>query len=276
MLDYVKYLNTLARTRLLDLTCPHCGSDTKFIGGKDAFCNFCERYISAPDANFQKASGMELPFLEVHSLIKQDKWYDAAKKVDMLLKNNPDPLFLYNSALFYLCFSNKKYRERDYGLHGFMEQNAKNIRESLDLTSKWKEYFFKAIRRINVEIKSSPPVDQDLLFVKFMSEIKLGRLADSRKTLKMLHGSGAQSLRDHYAFMVYLVETDDKGAEVSLNGMLSRGEVNSFYYLVKYLAKHGKTDDAVKILKFVNSKANALMAQELFYRIESASEASMV
>src|SRR5271157_5478974 len=160
MFNYIKYLDVLAHTRLLELTCPHCGSETKFIGGKDAFCNFCERYISAPDANFQKASGLEMPFTEVHSLIKQEQWYVAAKKVETLLKQNADPLLLYNSALFYLCFSTKKYYERDYGLHGFMEQNAKNIRESLDLTSKWKEYFFKPIRRINNEIKSNSPVDQ--------------------------------------------------------------------------------------------------------------------
>jgi hypothetical protein len=276
MLNYVKYLNTLARTRLLELTCPHCGSDTKFIGGKDAFCNFCERYISAQDANFQKESGLELPFIEVHSLIKQDKWYDAAKKVEMLLKQNSDPLFLYNSALFYLCFSTRKYYERDYSLHGFMEQNAKNIGESLNLTSKWKEYFFKAIRHINNEIKNNSPVDQDLLFVKFISEIKLGRFADSRKTLKMLHGVGSQALRDNYALMVYSVETDEKGAEASLDRMLSRGEVNAFYYLAEHLAKHRKIDDAGEILKFVSSRANTFMVQELLHRIESAREASMV
>jgi hypothetical protein len=269
-------MNLFARTQLLDLTCPHCGSDTKFIGGKDAFCNFCERYISAQETNFQKEGGLELPFIEVHSLIKQDEWYDAAKKVEMLLKQSSDPLFLYNSALFYYCFSNRKYHERDYTLHGFMEQNAKNISESLDLTSKWKECLFKAIRRINNEIKNNSPVDQDLLFVKFMSEIKLNRLADSRKTLNVLHGSGAQAIRDNYAFMVYSVENDEKGAEKSLDGMLSRGEVNAFYYLAKYLAKHRKINDADSILKFINKRANVLMAQELLYRIESTREASMV
>lgn len=279
MLDYKRYLKSLSSTGILALTCPHCGASTKSAEGRGSFCNFCEQYINVSDEEVQKEMSAEIAFTEIHAATREEKWDAAQKKITTLLQGSTDPRLFYISALFYLYLSDVKYRERDYTLHGFMEQNANNITASLDLTSKCKECFYRSVRLVKNdldrnELDSNALIDAGFAFTKFMSEIKLHRFVDARKTLKMLHGPSVQSLLADYADMVYQVETNGKDVEASLEKMLSAMDINSFYYLAKALAKQKKLDEAEQVLNLLKDKANISMARELMNRIKSAQEAS--
>lgn len=274
MLEYKRYLQDINTVSVLDLTCPHCGATTKSAGGNDAFCNFCEQHIVVPESEIEKEKGAEIAFMEIHSAVAGNDWQGAVQKAEQLLKGSSDPRIFYLSALLYESFSNLKFHTKDYNRLGFMEENAVNIRESLDLTFKWKEYFFKTIRLVNDEIKKNSGAEESLVFIKFMSEIKLKKFVDAARTLKALGGAGVEDRANDYAKMVYNVEADTKEAEASLRKQLARNEVNAFYYLAKHLAKQKRLDEANALLRKLNERANIFMAQELLNKVVSAQEAS--
>jgi uncharacterized Zn finger protein (UPF0148 family) len=274
MLNYKKYIDAIKKAEIFELTCPNCGALTRYTKGKSVFCNFCEQYINISEAEIANETGVEIQFAEVSAAIREGAYEEAEKKAALLSKGKKDPELMYLSALAYLCISDAAYHETDYNLRGFMEQNSDNIRRGLDLTSKWKEYFYKAIKIVKYEIGRDVAVDGSLLFVKFMSEIRLKRFVDAEKTLKLLHGSGIQSDLSEYADMVYNVEAGRPVAERVLPNLLSKGEMNSFYYLAKHLAMQSRLDEAETVAKWLNRITNMCMAKELSRKIESTQKAS--
>jgi hypothetical protein len=276
MLDYKKYMAKLASAGLSELTCPHCGSPTMSTKGKNAFCNFCEQYTSASESEFNKEVGTEVAFAEVSIQTLAGNHDEAEKKVVALLKGSRDANIIYISGLFYLYFSDFKYKSRDYGLSGFMEANSDNVRASLDLTSRWKECFFKVRRLLKVELSNDVMIDSSYLLMKFMCEVKLGRLVEAGKTLKAMRSSNPQDIATEYAGMVYAVKKNDKGAEAILEKMIDKGEVNAFYYLAEHLAKQHRLDDAGNVVRWLNGFTKMFMAQELQRKIESSQHASQV
>jgi hypothetical protein len=276
MLDYKKYMAKLASTGLSELTCPHCGSPTISTKGKNAFCNFCEQYTSASESEFNKEVGTEVAFAEVSVQTLAGNRDEAEKKVAALLKGSRDASIIYVSGLFYFYFSDFKYKNRDYGLSGFMEANSDDVRASLDLTSKWKECFFKVRRLVKFELSNDVRIDGSYILMKFMCEIKLGRLVEAGKTLKAMRNSNPQDIAAEYADMVYTVRKNDKSAESILEKMLDKGEINAFYYLAEHLAKQHRLDDAENVVKWLNSFTKMFMAQELQMKIESSQYASQV
>ncbi len=274
MLNYKKYLGGIKKTDVLELTCPHCGMPTRSLKGKDAFCNFCEQYINISEAEIVKETGVELPFSEVSNAISAGMFEEAEKKLAALRKGKADPLLMYMSGLSYLCFSDAKYHETNYRLRGFMEQNSANIRKGLDLASTSKECFYKAIKVIRYGIERDVTVEGSMLFIKFMSEIRLKRFVDAERTLALLHGSGVKGELSAYADMVYNVEAQRPIAEQVLQIMLPKGEINSFYYLAKHLAQKGRLEESRSVMMWLNGMADVFLAKELSIKIESALKAS--
>lgn len=274
MLDYNKYISGINGSDIFELTCPHCGAVTHSAKGKSVFCNFCEQYINITDAAITKEAGAEVAFAQISGSLSAGRYEDAENRVAQLVKGTEDPKLNYMSAISYLYLSDARYHDRDYNLRGFMEKNADNVRESLELISKSKEHFYKAIKLVRYELDRDVMVDESTLFIKFISEIRLKRFVDSSKTLRLLRGSGAQSLIGEYADMVYYVEADRVVAEEVLPSLLSRNEINAFYYLAKHLATKKRLDEAEKVLKWLSGITNMMMAQELLRKIHSAQEAS--
>lgn len=274
MLDGKKYLRQLMGLKPAALSCPHCGTKTLSASGRSAFCNFCEQYIEILAAEAQGDKRAEAAFAAVQAPMSAGKWDDALKNADQLLKNNSDPRQLYLLALFYLRLSSIKYHKTDYALRGFMEANADNIRSSLDLTMKWKECFFKAIKIVGDELGKNLQIDAELVFIKFMSEIKLQRLVDSFKTLRALQTLDKKGNLMSYALIVYNVEARTKEEEESLAKMLAKNEVNAFYYLAKHLAKQKRLEEANKILQKLSETTDIFMVQDLLSKVRATQEAS--
>lgn len=274
MLNYKKYIGGIKKTEVLDINCPHCGMPTRSLKGTSVFCNFCEQYINISEAEIVKETGADLPFSEVSDAISSGRFEEAEKKLALFKKGKANPLLMYLSGLSYICLSDAKYYDTDYRLRGFMEQNSANIRKGLDLTSNWKECFYNAIKIVKYGIERDVTIDGPMLFIKFMSEIRLKRFVDAEKTLTLLRGSGAKSELTAYADMVYNVEAHRPVAEQVLEGMLPTGELNSFYYVAKHLAQEGKLEEAALVLKWLNGMTVMFLADALSIRIESTMKAS--
>ncbi|MDE1873557.1 MAG: hypothetical protein KGI04_00340 [Candidatus Micrarchaeota archaeon] len=270
MLDGKKYLRLLVGYRPVSQKCPHCNSSTLSASGHASFCNFCEQYAG------EGAAAAQTPFAAVRSSIDANDLDSALKGADQMMKGNKDPEQLYLLGVFYLNLSVIRFQGKDYNLMGFMEPNADSIRASLDLTMRWKECFFKVIKIVGDELAANLQVDPSLVFARFMSEIRLGRIVDASVTLGTLRNLDKQGTLSAYALLVYSVEKDTKQAEASLAKSLAASEINSYYYLAKYLAKHGKLSEAEPLLSKLNQMANVSMSRELLYRIRLTEEASKV
>jgi tetratricopeptide (TPR) repeat protein len=273
VLDDKKYLGQLMSMKLAAQTCPHCGSQTHSTG-KNSFCNFCEQYIDIVAGENQGDRNSQVAFASVQVPMQAGRYNEAIKNAEILIKNNSDPRQLYLLAQFYLSTSGVKYRNRDYSLPGFMEANAQNIGSALDLTMKWKECYFKTVKIIGNELKNNIQVDSDLIFIKFMSEIRLQQLIDAANTLRMLQSMDKRGMLAEYALLVYSVEKNAKQAEASLGKALANEDANAFYYLAKYIARQKKLDDAEKILQKLSESTEIFMAHDLLSKVRSTQEAS--
>jgi uncharacterized Zn finger protein (UPF0148 family) len=276
MLDYRKYIEKIKRSSLAEVTCPHCGSGTITIAGQYTFCNFCEQHTGVTESEFHKQVETEMAFAEARSQILAGRTADAEKKVADLLKATSDPKVIYLSGVFYLYLSNLKYGTRNYELPGFMEENAENVSAAMDFTSKWKGCFYNTMKIMNAELFNAVMLDTSFLLIKFLSEVNLGKMAYAEKTLKSMRAPNAEDPVSEYANMVYAVDSNGKDAEIRLERLLDKGEINSFYYLAKYFAKQHLLDDADAVLKWLNGFANIFMAQELQRKIESSRSASEI
>lgn len=270
--SYSGYLSQLKSLQYRDLSCGTCAFTTKSPNGSDAFCNFCESYTSAilpPKIPLEARPVLE----KIHSLMGDNRLDEAASALEILLKDSKNPTLFYVAANFYLNFSDITYYSRNYNIMGFMEENAISIRKSLDLTAKWKECLYKSIRLVKGQAAEISTAGESLLFIKFMSEIRLSRFVDSGRTLKSLAQYGLGDLTVTYANMVYGVEAG-KDPSQYFNAFLSRQEPNAYYYLAKYLAKSKRLDEAESVLSKLSSKAKVRMLPSLLNKIVSSERAA--
>lgn len=274
MIDGKRYLRMLSQSKPFSQRCPHCGSTTLSVSGKAAFCNFCEQHVDILSSGALEATSAEIPFASVLNAVKAGNWEEAGKGADLLMKGNKYPGQLYLLGVFYRRFSTLKFQSKDYNQMGFMLPNARNIRDSLDLTTRWKECFFKTIKMVGDELKANIQIEPELVFIKFMSEIRVGKLVDASSTLQTLQSLDKRGTLSEYALLVFSVEKDTKQAEASLIKALEQGETNAYYYLSKYLAKHNKLAEAEVLLQKLGETTEVSMAAELMHRIKLTEEAS--
>jgi len=265
--EFNAYLKKLASAKPAALTCPQCGARTISTSGNDTFCNFCEQYVNAGE-------GAEILFASVHAGIKAGDWEGSTKKVEQLLKTNTEPRLLYLSAVFYDYFSDIRYNDRNYNLQGFMEANAENIGKGVELASLSKNCFYKALKLTDTIIKGNSILDPNIFLIKFLSEMRLGMAVDAMRTLSRIKFNFSQSPITRYANLVYGVETNSKEAEALLSDSITRGQMNAFYYLAKYLAKRDQIDEAYVLLQKFNKMVESPIARELTIQVISARNAS--
>lgn len=270
-----KILSGFNSAQFTEVYCGVCGAQA-FIApnAKDCICTYCEAYL-AP--GMQK-SGYSQQFGAVHELIRQGKVDDAAKALDAI-DPGTDPVRHYALSSMYSCLSDMRYADVSYALPGFMHQNAdsrndeydKNPNNSMRLLSRSKELLFHAIYIINDQLKSN---DAALLYIEFMSEIKLDRHAKAAKLLEKLNTVTGNELQASYANMVYAVETGGEEADAYLSDLLARKELPSLYYLARHLVSKKELAHAGKVLRLLGGKANMPRALRLLKKIEAVEEAT--
>jgi|GEM_PF-5221342 hypothetical protein len=262
-MDYSKYFSLLDRPGASPAICGYCGSYLNLGTLGEGFCHFCEAHINRRE---EKAKNPEIEkFSAIQLLIDEGNLDYAKKNLDAVTAESNNPNLLFGAGSVYKTLSGLKYGDLDYNRKGFMEENSANIYSSLDLTSKSKEMFYKAIRLISDQTKTSP--DDDLLYLSFISYIKLGRLLDAERTLSSMK-TQKTSLMSEYANMVFCVESNKKEGYAYTLELMTKENPNGIYYLAKYLLSQKKLSEAKLTLERLSAKVRMPDAVFLLHKID--------
>jgi hypothetical protein len=265
-MDISRYLKEIDNIQNSDLLCRCCGAKVAVLSNaSESICNFCEAFVTYDHANVVHGSReIEKNLLGMQNAVADGKWEEGVQYADALAATK-EPHFLFGASAFYRYFSDSIYNGIDYSLPGFMYSNSekrsdesnKNKFNAMANISKSKEFLFKAIKIMNGTASQDP----EIIFLHFMSEIKLKRNVLSKKLLNDIKGSKTPDQIKSYSEMVYGVATGDRQSEKYISDSISKGVANSIYYLSKYLASNKREIEASIILltEFVK-KTNMPMA----------------
>lgn len=258
---YIQLINKTSQS-LFPTVCNNCGSKT-LIPNNTGICTVCELAIIKDETSQQ----LKL-FENIIPLITKNSINEAQKSLDLLSKSATTPSISYVIGLFYQFLSDYAYFNLNYNGKGFMEENSSNKYLSLDLISKSKEYFFRALKQISsIEQKGS-----DILYLEFITNIKLERNFYGLNALKELNATKTE-VYCNYANMVYAVESKRKDAESFVKPLLSTS-LNSFYYLSKALAQKKNLEEAISILTFINQNINMPISYSYLIKLQSVLDSS--
>ncbi len=274
--NYSVYLKN-ANLGFSDLSCSHCGAPVLSLRKKEAVCHFCEGYATTTrEELLHENEVLYSGLFKVHDLIMAGATDEAQRALDAAIPAIPDSEIapLYGAANIYALLSDYKYYALDYNGKGFMEENSKNIYASLDLTARSKLLLYRALKKVQAADGSAS--DESLLYLEFISYIKLKRIADAKKTLYKFKDLKAAGFQYEYAQMVYAVIEEDANASKCLKLMLDKNVPSAFYYLAKYIAKTTKKakerSEARSILTELMKKCYMPSAAFLLRKIEEAQE----
>lgn len=269
-LDVGKYVKELDSIKLSKVACGVCGAQIMYVAKKDAMCQFCESHSSASPKGANADSAKQLD--AIRDLIGGANWDAASTYFSAYAGQKTDPLLTYAAGIFYWYYSDSKYHNLDHNLFGYMEQNAKNMYDSLHITVTAKDYLYRAMKLI--ENQNDVAADEGLLYTKFIIDIRLKRPHMAAKTLQLLNAMKKSDRITEYANMVFAVITEDKSAAQKIAALMDKHELNAYYYFAKSLVKMRKLGDALKVLDKVASISDMPMAEELARKVRIVQQAS--
>ncbi len=267
--DLAKYIKQVSLPKQGKKECKACGSDVR-SPNKDGICHFCELPCTMAAKNVDKSASKSIE--TVWQLIGDSKWDAAATYFPSIAGQKDDPVSVYCAGIFYRYYSDRQYHDQDHNLLGYMEQNAKNMHDSLYTIVTAKDYLFRAIKLVSLDQDAQR--DEKLLYLDFITNVRLKRLHLAAKTLQLLNALQKTSIATEYANMVYAVETSDKSAEEKLSMMLNKQEPNAYYYLALHLVQKKRLRDALTVLDALSKSVHMPMAEELSRKVRITMQAS--
>ena len=262
-----------------DLICRCCGNKVFALSPvQESICNFCEAYVSMQDRDIVHGNrDVETTLAMMQNSMATGNWIDGIAPANALAATK-DPYFLYGASSFYRFFSDFTYYGVDYTLGGFMYSNAekrsdeatKNKYNAVALSSKSKEFLFKALKIIN----DMQNTEDTLVFIKFMANLKLNRQVHIEKTLAEMNSRAGMEMMKSYANMIDAVRANSKLAEKYIENGFSYGISNSLYYLAMHIAKNKDIGSAIGILESLATKSNMPSALYASIRLKDIKAAS--
>ena len=236
--------------------CPFCGAGTARNSGK-AFCISCESHIDFGKPDDLAGISRKMPAFYRDALLGKTEKLDgfAGEKRQQPLP----PGVLYGIGVLYSHASSYAYHDRDYARMGFMEENSANVYASLSLTSKSKEFLYKALD--SVERPGGSAGVEDAAYLKFIANVRLGRMTYAKRALGEIPAPDAAL--QQYSHMVYSVSTRSKDPMEYIDSMIRSGEPNALYYLARHLAQRRMFSDAVAVLQELISAWKSPMSEYL-------------
>ncbi len=235
------------------MQCLLCGAYTP--SQKNSFCISCEAQSNLDDADDYAVFSKDMGQLYMDSVVGKTEKLDAfarAKRQQALPAG-----ILYGIGVLYSNASSYMYYDRDYTRKGFMEENSSNIYSALSLTSRFKEFMYKALDSLSSDSRHLESNE----YLKFMVNIRLGRMTYARRSLALI--PAADSNAHDYAQMVYHITIRSKDSMAYINKMLDKGVVNASYYLARHLAQTKRFDEAATVLQEFTLKWKSPMASHM-------------
>lgn len=253
-----------------ELGCEYCGGSALSLG-KESICHVCEAHVRTTKEELEgKYPSLYEKLASIQDSFRKGLFNEAEKETASLVEKHGDLGVLYAAANLYKFFSDYKYYDLDYNRSGFMEENSENIYTSLDLVSTSKKLFYISLKLVIEQTESS--FDEGLLYLQFIINIKLKRLVYAERVMKVIRELNKDDLITQYTNMVYSVESRSKRAPGYLNPLLSGGDVNSYYYLAKYLVYNRKVAEAKPILERILSICHMPPALYLLHNVNKLLE----
>ncbi|MDE1761745.1 MAG: hypothetical protein KGH59_02700 [Candidatus Micrarchaeota archaeon] len=259
-------------TKMLDKSpttqfrCGYCGSTVQSYNQSFGICQFCEMYNDNATKQDKELSGV---LGQVNSLVSRSDFDAAAKLFESLVANHNSAEYNYAFGVFNQMYSDHEYGMRDYTTpNGYMEANSARINAGNAHFSTAKALFFKSILLSDAAYQQSK--DANVLYAKFLSQIRLRKVLDSKATLSELESASATSAVTEYARMLYLCATSDKKSEQQVAKVALLGVPNAFYYAADLCAERSKLGDAKRFATALLGKVDMYAAKKLLIGIERA------
>ncbi len=246
--------------------CPYCGAFSMGVLPDETVCNFCESYFQKSKVSADGTKNMAT--LNAEAIKGETKAIDSF--ADETKSKAPNPLVFYGIGTLYWAASSSKYAGLNYALEDFMEQNSDNIRASLDLASKSKEYFYKALDVIQ-HVDHAEDITS-LVYTDILCNIKLGRMFQAHGALEQLNKIQTGGLARSYANMAYAVNAKSPDSIQFIRPLLNAGEPGAAYYAARMLAQKKEFDDAITILEALSTSINMPMSGYLLRSIKGFKE----
>ncbi len=242
------------------LICPVCGSETPSLKNR-GICNICENVISMPKNELEgKDAELAEMLAEYESKIADGSVYDAIKAYDSIAEKHSSPSYMYMQGLNYVKASNSDIENIDYGLGGFMEENAARNDKAAESYRKAREYFADAL----ANIEEAP----DSIYAGFLSCLKLKDAKQAKLLLGKLNGNAYL-----YAYASVLFDS----FMGNFDGVISKAErmmderdypITLFYYIALALFKKKKYAEAGEIAKELSGSISSPNLEALIGHIE--------
>ena len=263
-MDCSKYLAALD-LKADYVECPYCGAMFPLGKNGSGFCSFCEGFY---DESVEAGREDDLAQMAgLHGFIKKSALSELENALASLQPKTLDPFTLFAKGSFYRYLSNYRYYDLDYNRQGFMEENSSNIYESLDLTAKYKEFFYKAIKVSKEKYSASP--NEILQYMQFITNLKLKRRFQAGLALREMKTSAKNRELLDYSEMAYLAESADGNALEMIGRLSEAGNLNSLYYLGEYLVLKKLFKDAEHVLQALIDKVEMHEAAYLLHRVRT-------
>lgn len=256
-----KYLDLLRSAGYHTSTCHFCGAQTASVSD-EVFCTCCESRVNL---------GIASPYPDISASLSKlsgDALNGNTKGLDAFLESRKQgelpPQIMYGIGNLYMHASSYRYSMRNYSGQGFMEDNSVGIYESLALTSKSRESFFKALDALDKDATGG----SGALYLRFMINMRLKRFFYAGKILENVDPIDENNAIWRYSKMIYAVITRSKNADAQVASALNTGEPNTFYYLSVHLMHKKRFEDAEALLSELFYKTGMPSAKYLLGNIK--------
>jgi tetratricopeptide (TPR) repeat protein len=243
MLDGIKNSSSL-------LMCEYCGTETASMGDK-CMCSNCEELVTTNRASIEKKDHLLLDSLvKINDSIADQRYDDATAIYEKLIADRKDPLLMYAAAIAYFKHSNYEIMQISYMQPNFMEGNTLHRDKAASLVSTAKRHLFKAIDISNAEI-SKGNKSLNLVYNRFLAQIKLGNVRGAKDSIRMLEGLG-NDYALAYSRMVFESAMERYDSVLEAAEALTKKDnfsINAFYYIGLALFKKRRAKDAKQLLQ---------------------------
>ncbi len=266
---YVSALQDIQKSATL-LMCEYCGIETSSLGDT-CICSNCESMVVTNRAILEKKDHVLLDALDNINRSMSDSNYDQAIQLyDKLILERKEPSLMYAEAIAYLKYSNHEITNIGYMRAGFMEENTLHRDKAAKLVSLSKRLLTKSVSLANAEIaKGNKPLN--LIYNKFLAQIKMGSVKGSKESVEMLKGMGNEYIYN-YAQLVFAARMEKYDNTLRAAEKLTKKDsfsINAFYYIGLALFKKGKFKDAKSVLESVNGIIKSANLDTLIFEVDA-------
>ncbi len=229
------------------MRCQYCGVGTQ-CAGTIGICSNCENIIAARSPVDQR--------LDAFNGELRNRNYDGALLIyQEMAKEGNSPPYTYVDGLTHIKYSNHENSLIDYGLDGFMEENAVHREKSIALYSKARLLFSKALAQAKSMSASGEHNLMPTDYIMLLCDLKLGDIRSAKSRLERLPLYNDSYVLAYANIMFNSAIGDCRKTLESCSAMIGSGRfpIGIFYYVAIALLKDRQYSTAKRLAAQLSS-----------------------